>query len=44
MVDTLRRDHLSCYGSVNPTPNIDALAERGQLYTNFTVFTPRGAG
>jgi arylsulfatase A-like enzyme len=35
MVDTLRRDHLSCYGSENPTPNIDALAERGQLYTSF---------
>jgi arylsulfatase A-like enzyme len=34
MVDTLRRDHLSCYGSENPTPNIDALAERGQLYTS----------
>jgi arylsulfatase A-like enzyme len=35
MVDTLRRDYLSCYGSENPTPNIDALAERGQLYTRF---------
>jgi arylsulfatase A-like enzyme len=35
MVDTLRRDYLSCYGSENPTPNIDALAERGQRYTNF---------
>jgi len=37
LVDTLRRDYLSCYGSENPTPNIDALAERGQLYTNFTA-------
>jgi len=37
MVDTLRRDFLSCYGSENPTPNIDALAERGQRYTNFTA-------
>jgi arylsulfatase A-like enzyme len=35
MVDALRRDHLSSYGSENPTPNIDALAERGQLFTNF---------
>jgi arylsulfatase A-like enzyme len=37
MIDTLRRDHLSCYGSENPTPNIDALAERGQLFTDFTA-------
>jgi arylsulfatase A-like enzyme len=37
MVDTLRRDFLSCYGSENPTPNIDALAERGQRYTEFTA-------
>ena len=37
MVDTLRRDFLSCYGSENPTPNIEALAERGQRYTNFTA-------
>jgi arylsulfatase A-like enzyme len=37
LVDTLRRDYLSCYGSANPTPNIDALAERGQLYSNFTA-------
>jgi arylsulfatase A-like enzyme len=34
VVDTLRRDYLSSYGSENPTPNIDALAARGQLYTN----------
>jgi arylsulfatase A-like enzyme len=37
LVDTLRRDYLSCYGSANPTPNIDALAARGQRYTNFTA-------
>jgi len=35
VIDTLRRDFLSCYGSDNPTPNIDALAGRGQLYTRY---------
>jgi arylsulfatase A-like enzyme len=35
VVDTLRRDFLSCYGSENPTPNIDALAGRGQIYTQY---------
>lgn len=34
VVDTLRRDYLSCYGSTIPTPHIDALATRGQLFTN----------
>ena len=34
VIDTLRRDHLSCYGSVVPTPSIDALAEKGQLFTH----------
>jgi arylsulfatase A-like enzyme len=34
VIDTLRRDHLSCYGSDTPTPNIDALAARGQLFTS----------
>jgi arylsulfatase A-like enzyme len=34
VVDTLRRDFLSTYGSENATPNLDALAERGQLYKN----------
>ncbi len=29
LVDTLRRDALSCYGSARPTPAIDALAARG---------------
>lgn len=34
VVDTLRRDHLSCYGGEIATPNIDRIAARGQLYTN----------
>jgi arylsulfatase A-like enzyme len=34
VIDTLRRDHLGCYGGSIPTPNIDALAASGQLFTN----------
>ena len=34
VVDTLRRDHLSCYGSTTPTPHLDRLAENGQIFTN----------
>lgn len=34
-VDTLRADHLSCYGYFRQTsPTIDALARRGRLFTN----------
>ena len=32
VVDTLRADALSCYGSLNPTPHIDALASDGVVY------------
>ena len=32
LVDTLRRDSLSCYGSPRPTPAIDALAARGARF------------
>ena len=32
VVDTLRPDRLSCYGSNNPTPSIDRLAERGTTF------------
>jgi arylsulfatase A-like enzyme len=34
VIDTLRRDHLSCYGGDTPTPSIDALAKTGQIFTN----------
>lgn len=35
-VDTLRSDHLSCYGYPKATsPNIDALAKRGVLFEQF---------
>jgi arylsulfatase A-like enzyme len=34
VVDTLRSDHLSVYGSEIQTPNIDALAARGQVFEN----------
>jgi len=32
LVDTLRRDSLSCYGGEFPTPNLDALAARGTRF------------
>jgi arylsulfatase A-like enzyme len=34
VVDTLRSDYLSPYGSSGSTPNIAALAERGQVFHN----------
>ena len=34
VVDTLRRDFLSPYGSDNATPHIQALAARGQVFSN----------
>ena len=34
VIDTLRRDHVSAYGAKIPTPNLDALAARGQLFEN----------
>ena len=34
-LDTCRADHLSCYGYARPTtPNIDALAKKGYLFSN----------
>lgn len=36
LADTLRADHLSCYGhSPRTSPNIDALAERGTVFENY---------
>lgn len=41
-VDTLRADHLGCYGyPKNTSPSIDALAREGTLFE--TVMAPRGA-
>lgn len=38
-IDTLRADHLGCYGYASArTPTIDALAAKGRLYSN--AFTP----
>ena len=34
VVDTLRADHLSCYGGKTQTPNIDTLAKAGTLFKN----------
>lgn len=35
-IDTLRSDHLSCYGYTKATsPNLDALAKRGALFETF---------
>jgi len=33
VVDTLRPDRLSCYGSTNPTPNIDRFAQSGVMFS-----------
>lgn len=40
-VDTLRPDHLGCYGYANiETPALDALAQRGVLFENAVAQTP----
>jgi arylsulfatase A-like enzyme/Flp pilus assembly protein TadD len=41
VIDTLRADHLSCYGYDKiRTPNIDALADEGVLFLNATAHVP----
>ncbi len=41
VLDTVRADHLSAYGySRATTPNIDALAKQGTLYTNAMTVAP----
>jgi arylsulfatase A-like enzyme len=35
VVDTLRRDFVSAYGSEHPTPEIDAIAARGQVFERY---------
>jgi arylsulfatase A-like enzyme len=37
VIDTLRRDRVSCYGGATPTPNIDALATTGLRFTNVSA-------
>jgi len=40
-IDTLRADHLGCYGySRAATPNIDHWSEKGTLFTNSTASVP----
>lgn len=40
-IDTLRADHLGCYGYVRDTsPNLDALAERGVVFENAFSTSP----
>lgn len=40
-IDTLRPDHLHCYGYPNiETPNLDALAQRGVLFENAVAQAP----
>jgi arylsulfatase A-like enzyme len=42
--DTLRADHLSCYGNdAIRTTHVDALAEHGTLFTNAYTISPRTA-
>ncbi len=41
VADTLRPDHLGCYGFDRPTsPNLDRLAEEGVLFSDFNTVIP----
>lgn len=39
-IDTLRADHLGCYGGEIPTPNLDQLAREGSLFLDATAQSP----
>lgn len=40
-IDTLRPDHLACYGNTKiQTPNLDKLSQRGVLFQNAVTHTP----
>jgi len=40
-IDTLRADHLGCYGYATPTsPNVDHMAAEGVLFRNFVASSP----
>ncbi|RMH04503.1 MAG: hypothetical protein D6702_03090 [Planctomycetota bacterium] len=44
LIDTLRADHLSCYGhAANTTPNLDAFAREGILFENCWAQAPQTA-
>ena len=41
IIDTLRSDHLSCYGYEGiTTPNLDSLAKEGMIFTNAVCQVP----
>jgi len=39
-IDTIRPDHLSCYGSKNSTPHLDEIARKGILFENAFTHVP----
>lgn len=39
-IDTLRPDHLSCYGGTNQTPHLDEIARNGILFRNAFTAVP----
>ena len=40
VLDTLRADHVSCYGAPRPTPSLDALAAEGTRYEHVSSSAP----
>jgi arylsulfatase A-like enzyme/Flp pilus assembly protein TadD len=39
-IDTLRADHLACYGGMTPTPGFDRIAREGVLFENAVSAAP----